>query len=496
MGNQFSRSNSTKSNKRVGGDSSSNGTDTLRPNKQQKMIIPDAPSNICSLPDPLLVNVSEYLALPSRALFAVSLHTDGRDISDMRTRMNVQTPDLLDFGDLEKELAMRLTDQDLGSILNCIGAKDNLKKLKLTNCRGIIGHGLAPLRQSVVIEQIDLSLVGKFESPILEGDILLSESGTLPILQSIVDMEGSVLKLIVFPQSWSAAADTVSQPLRQFIESYEQHLDAQRFCCASERCGRSIINRADNVHDSWISTHNNTTRQLETCYECGDMSCRECSDDFILDITHCDQCKKAFCQKCVPEAYCENECHYNGPFCSGCKPSTTCSNCEYTFCQDCGVDKCDVCEDGVCEGCQMRDRDTLRTCANCDRKLCYSCCKVQFCGGYECCEVICYDCQPEDWECEWCSDHDEFYDYRAPKVKCSNCFKQSRTHCCRCGKKKLDHGSYLSPTIPRSHWISQGYDETYAGVMEKFLNKLKVTTLMLKSGSMDGDTVWVIQKVI
>jgi len=195
----------------------------------------DAPSNICSLPDPLLVHVSEYLALPSRALFAISLHTGEGDISEMRARMNVPAPDLLDFGDLEKDLAMRLTDQDLGSVLNCIDAKHNLKKLKLTNCRGIIGHGLAPLRQSVVIEQIDLSLVGKFESPILEGDTLLSESVTLPILQSIVDMEGSVLKQLVFPQSWSAA-DTISQPLRQFIESYEQHLDAQRFCCASERC--------------------------------------------------------------------------------------------------------------------------------------------------------------------------------------------------------------------------------------------------------------------
>jgi len=485
MGNQFSRSNSTNTNKRGGENSGSSvgGSDTLRPNKQQKMIISDAPSNICSLPDPLLVHVSEYLALPSRALFAISLHNDTGDISEIRTRINVPAPELLDFGDIEKELAMRLTDDDLTSVLVCIDAKHNLKKLKLTNCRGIIGNGLAPLRQSVIIEQIDLSLVGKFESPILEGDTLLSESVTLPILQGIVDTEGSVLKQIVFPHSWANVVDT-SQALTQFMESYSRHLNALRFCCASGQC-RRLVNR-----DTWFSTNydnHNPNMQWDTCYECGDMACRECSDGELPDrvMTHCEKCEKVFCKECVSPSGCDEEwCDVFGwCMCSGCVPTINCSNCDGKYCGDCCVDKCDVCGDGVCEGCQENDFDSLRTCANCDRKLCGKCGDVQYCQAYEdCCEVVCNSCQPRDWECLWCGDIDDYESYYDPKVKCSKCFKQSRTHCCRCGKKKIDESSYLLPTIPNSYWVSQGHDEAYVEAMESFLHRLKVTTLMLNSG--------------
>ena len=147
------------------------------------------------------------------------------------------------------------------------------------------------------------------------------------------------------------------------------------------------------------------------------------------------------------------------------------------------MSKCDKCGGGICYSCND-DGDRLRTCANCDRALCYKCCKVQYCQAYEdCFSVVCNDCQPKDWECAWCGDIDDYhYNYDTPKVKCSDCFKDSSTHCCRCHKKKIDEKDYKSPSIPRSYWVSLGYDEAYIGAMETFLQKLKMTTLILLTG--------------
>jgi len=100
--------------------------------------------------------------------------------------------------------------------------------------------------------------------------------------------------------------------------------------------GRSIINRTDAEGDMWF---HNTTTQFDTCYECGDMECRECNEYSELNMYHCQECdEKVYCEKCIPETYCETWCGImnGGPFCSGCKPTVFCSNCENTFCQDCG----------------------------------------------------------------------------------------------------------------------------------------------------------------
>ena len=73
----------------------------------------------------------------------------------------------LDFGKLEPELAMRLTDYDIQAVLWCIDAANKVKRLSLTHCVNITGTCLEPLRGSTVIEQIDMSLVGRHEAPTL-----------------------------------------------------------------------------------------------------------------------------------------------------------------------------------------------------------------------------------------------------------------------------------------------------------------------------------------
>eukprot|EP00985_Skeletonema_marinoi_P012336 scaffold5938_cov89-Skeletonema_marinoi.AAC.1 len=87
----------------------------------------------------------------------------------------------LDFGDIEKELAAKLTDDDICKILLHIdAAAQKVKILRLTNCINISGSGLASLRYSTSIEQIDLSLVEAHKSPILDPTPPLSCDQVVP----------------------------------------------------------------------------------------------------------------------------------------------------------------------------------------------------------------------------------------------------------------------------------------------------------------------------
>eukprot|EP00985_Skeletonema_marinoi_P004216 scaffold1843_cov89-Skeletonema_marinoi.AAC.7 len=73
--------------------------------------------------------------------------------------------EVMGFVDIAISLASRLTDDDLGAVLVCIGAINNLKRLNLTHCFNVVGHGLKPLKASNVLEKLDLGLDRQFENP-------------------------------------------------------------------------------------------------------------------------------------------------------------------------------------------------------------------------------------------------------------------------------------------------------------------------------------------
>ena len=64
----------------------------------------------------------------------------------------------MDFVDIPVSLASRLTDDDVGAVLVCIDAIKILKRLNLTHCFNVVGHGFEPLRSSTVLEKLDLGL--------------------------------------------------------------------------------------------------------------------------------------------------------------------------------------------------------------------------------------------------------------------------------------------------------------------------------------------------
>lgn len=125
------------------------------------------------------------------------------------------------------------------AILYCVNAQDVLKKLKLTGCVKITGRGLSPLRESVVLEQIDLK---KYEDPWNSNGrlkemflYLLSKEVILQILDSIISTSGCSLKHILLPYNWKSLSNT---SFGQFVNRYNQSFDNRGISCSN--CAETI----------------------------------------------------------------------------------------------------------------------------------------------------------------------------------------------------------------------------------------------------------------
>ena len=196
---------------------------------------------LASLPDQLLASVAEYVGdIPSRLLLAVALSapssapkwssgnidvchlssatkevlminnsgvvrywervdfghlvvgveedegesSDG-DVSDELSVEDASNSEESNLDQRGKVLAGKLTDNDVGAVLVCIKLSGcELKRLGLGSL-DITGSGLEPIRGSTSLEQLDLT-----KTCVHTADILL------PILESIVDADGSALKHI------------------------------------------------------------------------------------------------------------------------------------------------------------------------------------------------------------------------------------------------------------------------------------------------------------
>jgi len=175
--------------------------------------------------------------------------------------------DVLDFGDVENCLAWKLSDDDLAAMLVCINAVSSIKTLRLTGCVSINGQGLAPLRGSVVLKEIDLSLVKKKKSPIITPAPNISEKDVLPILDSIIDTEGNALEILTLPKEWR---DRQLLIMNQFIERFNNKLEARRHTCS--RC--TVL-----CHETGMGI----SHQLGWKYGVQHFSCNECRLNFCHD---------------------------------------------------------------------------------------------------------------------------------------------------------------------------------------------------------------------
>ena len=261
-------------------------------------------THISDLPVGILVDVSAYLSKPSRAMLAAAFtapSTSWQNNDSMRRPSSISTAivsssewDTLDFMDIEKSLANRLSDDDMYAVLQCINAQDVLKKLKLTGCTNITGSGLIPLRRSVVLEQIDLSLLKQYEDLESDGSSemhhSLSKDIVLPILDSIISSTttGCSLKHIQLPYSWKEEDD--EGPMQEFSNRYDQYQENRGIICSE--CTERIRGQP------WFMATN--MLHYNTCYDCLKHYCEECSDndDGTSPLNFCYTCKKDYCKDC------------------------------------------------------------------------------------------------------------------------------------------------------------------------------------------------------
>ena len=365
--------------------------------------------HIGDLPIGFIVNVSAYLSKPSRAILAVAFSSPSSSWQN-DILMHQQSPistaivsasqwDTLDFEDVNKELASKLTDDDIYAILKSVSAYDVLKRLKLCGCINITGIGLNPLRGSVVLEQIDISLVGKHEETKIKPYPKISQDAVVPILDSIISTDGCSLKYVRFPQKWQIGIIGSQRPVIDFGNRYNQYMNRRGILCT--KCNKSIY-----LVMNWL---NRILENTVICYDCLDPICHNCQ---LLhnDMGRCSICKKNYCTDCVP--------------------STSCTSCTHAYCEGCEeMEDCDECGDATCEDC-------LYTCDGCNETRCYECRPYRSCVGYGCEKGNCLDCYDgEEYDVDHCDECDENYcsDCKLKKVKSgefgSDCIRCSGAVC-------------------------------------------------------------------
>lgn len=357
-----------------------------------------ASNSVADLPSGILEYTASFLAASSRALFASALNTSRpiKRTSNTSLSASIVGKDIifLDFGDIEAELAAKLSDEDISSVLLCIDAVNKLKRLRLTNCINVTGVCLEPLRGSTVIENIDLTLVGDHVTPILYPKPRISQDVVLPILDSIIEGgDNSRLKLLQFPWKWrenrtpyddAAIMDQAAMiSFGTFINRYRDFLESRAVNCLKCNCN---LPPADG---DWYDGLINMLRSCEpgpngyathqyTCHKCLEHYCHACKEDDGACLPHCSYCERRHCFHCEKMTQCLSCCAY---FCVNC----------------CDLKACSQCDEIVCPWCL-----THRHCKPCDGEICcIRCyeersCKYFYCD--DCGLVNCVDCHPLYWD--------------------------------------------------------------------------------------------------
>jgi len=197
-----------------------------------------------------------------------------------------------------------------------------MKRICLTGCNNIVGHGLEPLRESVVLEHICIPL------PLRMSTVVVT-----PILDSILETEGNALREIEISNIDGAQLDL---PLREFLAKFKNYQFQDENC---ESCG---VNWPKEIQPASM-----------TCFECFRYTCNH-FNNFIHDhpLRTCENCGLTFCRD-------------HGTECHGCE-TFYCSSCI----QEDDVDSalsCGLCSGryAICFECSIRN--SFRTgCENCD----------------------------------------------------------------------------------------------------------------------------------
>jgi len=322
----------------------------------------------------------------------------------------------LDFGEIEKDLAAKISDDDIRGVLLSIDAVNNLKKLRLTNCIHVTGAGLMPLRASTIIRQIDLSLVGDHESPRLDPAPLILCTDVLPILDSIIERgEECSLKHLMLPNEWRKERNTESD-FHAFLTRYNELLCSREGRCLECRCNLPNRRRGD-LHMLHISAEDGKFygTQKYTCYDCTKQYCEDEDGGVYYIGGSCDKCERIYCLHCEKTDRCTS---CGSWYCVNCTDFRECSNCHEKNCLECGSGvRChnNCCADKIwCDYC-FENGDALSWCERCNAIYCVDCCvsdiyAVKFCD--DCKDSLCGQCRVK--KCEVWRDCARCYQFSFP----------------------------------------------------------------------------------
>ena len=336
---------------------------------------------ITNLPVEALTHVANYLAAPSRVLFDIALF--GND-----TTLNAEGSNsaivgmgsqwgVLDFGEIEKNLATKLSDDNVQQVLMRIDAVNNLKRLKLTNCVNITGAGLEPLSGSTIIEQIDLSLAARHQSPILVPEPTISCDIVLPILDSIIQREGCSLKHLQFPHVWRKDRSTESG-FHAFLGRYNEMWE-NRGLLSCLNCNCDL--REEGLGGICTEAGECYGEHANACFGCLKHYCYGCTNDDGDDmLACCGHCERDYCIDCKKMDSCDVE-HCEENFCEDCKPFVetepcSASECDNIICYQCVKNSvCSRCDKRWCRMDGCREAPGLQKCLNndCKEKVCDDC---------------------------------------------------------------------------------------------------------------------------
>jgi hypothetical protein len=346
---------------------------------------------ISELPSEALASIAAYLPKTAVGFLAAAMPDDGTKVA-LVSSMEWES---IDFLDIDKDVRLKLTDEDLDGFLRGIDAVSKVKCLKFSHLFAVTGHGLESLRGSTVLEGLDLSNIpssdfdnssgsgmarfydwesGQFSDSdreflrdcgglfdgLLEGDkTSLSLQIMAPILESIIDTDS--LRHLQFPNKWIKED---SEQFHNLFTRFKDHLNSSNPQCSNcpNICGIVELRGI----------------QLGTCYSCLKNICMDCGEpDFrTREDNVCSNCNKYFCGDCAT--------------------STSCSECSARYCNKCNGDgrnenrfglnrECELCGETYCRKCNPID-----DCIGCSRWMCGKCERLIFHQGWG--ENVCERC--------------------------------------------------------------------------------------------------------
>jgi len=272
--------------------------------------------------------------------------------------------------------AARLRDAQLAALLERVDGKRATRRLELRGCK-LTGEGLAPLRGSDALEEVDLRcpvLTGSLPGPPkLDADRVSSILLTCSALRTFRFLESSDYETHFAAGPHRSCAARPLQAVRLAIHTRRWRAAGEPSAC--DFCAGSRVGR------EW---------RYETCARCGRRSCRgggggggggvggvggivgggdaHAGPRACPPMVACSFCAQYVCESC-------------------CETSGSCDECFKQLCggDECGgVSRCDVCRDTFCSKCRKVAR-----CDACGAVACSSCTAWQRC---DCGRLRCDGC--------------------------------------------------------------------------------------------------------